>query len=139
MRRGAGSTFWKALAAVAVVSAVGNAVATNVFVATMTPQDWGERILPALGWALVLTLLTVIFVLVSTIWLDPGERSSRWASAVLAVAGPATAWSIIGLVIGGWLFPLYALYGLGAGILASGAFTLALALLTRSGQDRASA
>jgi hypothetical protein len=139
MRRGAGSTFWKALAAVAVVSAVGNAVATNVFVTTTTPQDWGERILPALGWALVLTLLTVIFVLVSTIWLDPGERSSRWASAVLAVAGPATAWSIIGLVIGGWLFPLYALYGLGAGILASGAFTLALALLTRSGQDRASA
>jgi hypothetical protein len=139
MRRGAGSTFWKALAAVAVVSAVGNAVATNVFVATMTPQDWGERILPALGWALVLTLLTVIFVLVSTIWLDPGERSSRWTSAVLAVAGPATAWSIIGLVIGGWLFPLYALYGLGAGILASGAFTLAVALLTRSGQDRASA
>lgn len=50
--RGEASTYWKALATVAVVGALGNAVVANVFVAAMNPQNWGERTLPALGWAL---------------------------------------------------------------------------------------
>lgn len=126
------SAYWKALAIVAGVLALGNAVATNVLVAAMNPLGSGERILPALGWALVLTAVTVLFVLASTVWLRPGPRSSRWPLALLAFAGPAVAWTIIGLIIGAWLFPLYAFYGLGSGVVASVVLTLALGSLART-------
>lgn len=131
------SPYWKALAIIAGVLALGNAVATNVLVAAMNPLDSGERILPALGWALVLTALTVLFVLVSTVWLRHGPRSSRWPLALLAFAGPAAAWTIIGLIVGAWLFPLYAFYGLGSGVVAGGVLTLAVRVLTPVGVDPA--
>lgn len=133
------SAYGKALAAVAIVAVVANAVATNVFVAAMNPQDWGERVLPALGWALVLAALTTLFVLASTVWLRGGPPLSSWPGALLAFAGPALAWTIIGLIVGAWLFPLYAFYGLGSGVVASVVFVLALRRVWRSGEDREAA
>ena len=133
------SAYGKALAAVAVVAVVVNAVATNVFVAAMNPQDWNERVLPALGWALVLAALTTLFVLVSTVWLRGRPQLSSWTGSLLAFAGPAIAWVIIGLIIGAWLFPLYAFYGLGSGVVASVVFILTLRRVQRSGEDRQAA
>ncbi|KJQ56137.1 hypothetical protein [Microbacterium sp. SA39] len=129
--RAKAATYWKALAITAAVLAIANALVTNAFVVAMTPQNWAERALPALGWALVLAALTTLFVLVSTVWLRRRARSHDWMLALLAFAGPAAAWAIIGLIIGDWLFPLYAFYGLGAGIVASGVFTLALRMLAK--------
>ena len=135
MRREA-SSYWKALAAVAVVSAVANAVVTNVFVAVMTPANWGERVIPALGWSLLLTALTTLFVLIGTVWLRSRHARPRWLLALLASAGPAVAWTIIGLFVGDWLFPVYAFYGLGAGIVAGGVLTACLTVLGQLGAKR---
>lgn len=118
------STYWRALATVAVVSALGNAAVTIAFIIAMTPESWTERVLPALGWAVVLTALNLLLVLASTVWLRRRARSSRWRLALLAFVGPAAAWVLLGLVIGAWLFPLYAGYGLGAGVVAGVVFAL---------------
>jgi hypothetical protein len=134
--RGKAASYWKALATTAAVLAIANALVTNAFVATMTPQNWAERALPALGWALVLTALTILSVLVSTVWLLRRTRSHRVLLALLSFAGPAVAWASIGLIIGDWLFPLYAFYGLGAGVVASGVLTLTLRVLAQSDAGR---
>lgn len=122
-------SYWKILGIVAGALTIANAVVTNVFVALMTPQDWAGLALPALGWALLLTALTTFFLLSSTIWL---RRRARPMRTLLAFVGPATAWSLIGLIVGDWLFPIYAFYGVGVGIIASGVFVITDWLLVRS-------
>lgn len=122
------AAYGKALAAVAAVLAVANAVLTIVFVTLMAPEDGIERVVPALGWSLVLTSLTTLTVLIATVWTRRRRVRPAWLAGLLAFAGPAVAWTLIGLVVGDWLFPVYAFYGLAAGIVAGAVFTVGLSV-----------